>query len=178
MNWKPSHLTRVQMNERRQLGGHLLRKGQLAQSAIAQQLGVSRQAVSQWQAILTDTGPQGLSGTLATGRPSRLTSAQKTEVVTLLTPGAQAAGFATEQWTLARVQRLIHRQFRVTYHPNYVGRLLQTLGWSVQKPTARARERDEDQIQTWLDHDWARIKKKPAANRRILCWWTNMAFRS
>jgi len=37
--------------------------------------------------------------------------------------------------------------------------MLQQLGWSVQRPTGRARERDEAAIATWKKKRWPEIKK-------------------
>ena len=46
MEWKPSKLTREHLEERRLVAGRLLEEGQLSQSQIAKQLGVSRMAAS------------------------------------------------------------------------------------------------------------------------------------
>jgi transposase len=77
--------------------------------------------------------------------------------------GAQAAGFATDLWTCPRVARLIEQRFRVHYHVDHVGRLLHALGWSPQKPTRRAIERDEEGIRRWIKQTWPALKKKPTA---------------
>ena len=77
----------------------------------------------------------------------------KQELVKKLEEGAVAAGFPTEQWTQARVKKVIEREFGVVYHQNYICRWLDDLRWSVQKPDPRAIERDEDLIRTWLKQD-------------------------
>ena len=84
----------------------------------------------------------------------------KQELVEKLQSGAISAGFPNEQWTQARIKKVIEREFGVNYHKNYVGQLLHELGWSVQKPDPRAMERDEERIQAWVDQEWPRIKKK------------------
>jgi transposase len=71
----------------------------------------------------------------ATGRPAKLDEATKAELVKKLEGGAIGAGFPTEQWTQARVKQLIKREFGVVHHQNYISRLLDNLGWSVQKRT-------------------------------------------
>ena len=60
------------------------------------------------------------------------------------------------------VQDLIRRCFGVEYHVDYVGTLLHKLGWSVQKPTLRARERDEAAIARWRS---ARIRRPTPPGR-------------
>jgi hypothetical protein len=54
---------------------------------------------------------------------------------------------------------MIQRHFGVTYHAHSLSARLRDLGWSVQVPAVRARERDEELIRTWLDRDWPRLKK-------------------
>lgn len=102
----------------------------------------------------------------ATGRPPKLEQAAKQALVKKLEEGAVAAGFPTEQCTQARMKKVIEREFGVVYHQNCISRLLGDLGWSVQKPDARAIERDEDLIRAWLSRDWPRIKKGAAARHR------------
>ena len=56
MTWKPSYLTREQMEERRLAGGRLLKAGKLSQAEIARQLGVSRATVSDWAKTIEAKG--------------------------------------------------------------------------------------------------------------------------
>lgn len=159
MIWKPSHLTREQMEERRCEGGRLLKAGKLTQAEIAQQLGVSQAAVSRWAKRLATGGMRGLRRRKSLGRPAKLTLLQQRELKRHLKRGALAAGFPTERWTLWRVQRLIKRLFGVVYHPNYLSRLLHKLDWSLQQPLPRAIEQDDEAVRTWREKDWPRIKK-------------------
>ena len=55
--------------------------------------------------------------------------------------------------------RIIRIFFRC--YEKVIGRLLKSLGWSWQKPTKRALERDEKKIEKWKEEDWPRIKKTP-----------------
>jgi len=166
MEWKPTRLTREQMEERRLEAARLLRRGKLTQAEIARQLGVSRMAVSQWAARLEAGGVRQLRQRHSSGRPAKLTTAQRGQLRRLLRRGARTAGFPTERWTLARVQQVIKRKFDVSYHRNHLAWLLDQLDWSVQQPLPRAAERDEDVIRAWLAQDWPRIKKGAAAWRR------------
>jgi transposase len=166
MTWQPKKLTREQLAERRAEAIRLLEAGEMRQVEIARHLGVTEAAVSKWKRQLAEEGPQALRLRKATGRPPKLDEAAKQALVKKLEEGAVAAGFPTEQWTQARVKEVIEREFRVRYHRNYISRLLNDLGWSVQKPDSRAIERDEELIRTWLSRDWPRIKKGAAARRR------------
>jgi len=166
MAWQPQTLTREQMEERRLEGGRLLRAGKLSQAQIARHLGVSRATVQVWKKRLAAGGLPRLRQRRATGRRSKLTTSQKKELLRQLKQGAQHAGFPTDRWTLPRIGAVIQRQFGVTYHPKYIGRLMRQLGWTPQVPLPRAVERDEELIRAWLAHEWARIKKSAAARRR------------
>ena len=166
MTWQPKKLTREQLAERRAEALHLLEARRMKQVEIARYLGVTEAAVSKWRRQLAEEGAQALQLRKATGRPPKLDEAAKQALVKKLEEGAVAAGFPTEQWTQARVKQVIEREFGVVYHQNYISRLLDDLGWSVQKPDARAIERDEDLIRAWLSRDWPRIKKGAAARRR------------
>jgi transposase len=154
------------MAERRAEGVRLLQAGEKSQAEIARYLGITEAAVSKWKRVLTEKGAAALELHKATGRPPKLNQDEKECLVEKLKQGAIVAGFPNEQWTQVRVNKVIEQEFGVVYHRNYISRLLDELGWSVQKPDPRAIERDEDLIRAWLKQDWPRIKKGTAARRR------------
>jgi putative transposase len=154
------------MEERRLAGGRLLKAGKLSQAEIARQLGVSRATVSDWAKKVEAEGTRGLRKKTAKGGSSKLTKEQKEKLKRLLDRGALASGFSTDRWTLQRVQELIEREFAVRYHPNYLNRLLDKLGFSPQKPLPSAVEQERELVQAWLEQDFPRLKKVAAARRR------------
>ena len=166
MTWKPTYLTREQMEERRLEGGRLLQAGKLSQAEIARQLGVSRTTVSDWAKTIEAKGIRGLRKRKAAGSVSKLNVRQKQKLKHLLDRGALANGFPTDRWTLKRVRQLIQQKFEISYHPNYLNRLLRKLGFSPQKPLPQAIEQEQELVQAWLQKDWPRIKKVAAARRR------------
>ena len=76
--------------------------------------------------------------------------------------GTVAAGFPTDLWACARIAQAIEARFGVRYYIDHIGRLMRALGWSPQKPTRRALERDETAIATWVKSEWPRVKKRLA----------------
>jgi transposase len=79
-----------------------------------------------------------------------------------LLEGATAHGFVGELWTLERVGVVIGRLTGVHHHPAWVRALLRhRLGWSVQRPTRRAAERDQAAIDRWVTERWPAIKQTP-----------------
>jgi transposase len=159
MTWKPSYLTREQMEERRLEGGRLLKAGKMSKAEISRYLGVSRATVGQWARIIETKGMRGLLKRKAAGSEPKLSHPQKQSLKRKLDRGALANGYPTDRWTLERVQKLIKREFDISYHPNYLNRLLRKLGFSPQKPMPQAIEQEKDLVEAWLLGDWPRIKK-------------------
>ena len=166
MSWTPTKLTRSQMEERRLEAARLLRQGRLSQSEIARRLGVTPAAVHKWRRRLGEGGKRALRRATASGRPCKLSPEQEQQLFRLLDAGARAAGFDSERWTLPRVQRLIEREFSVSYHARSLSAFLRQRGWSRQQPASQDKRRDEELIRAWLTKDWPRIKKVAAARRR------------
>jgi transposase len=118
-------------------------------------------SVMRWRDMRTSLGTAGLRVRYSPGRPARLSKAELGRITRLLLKGAMAHGYSTDIWTTARIAEVIKREFGVSYHRDHVGRLLQSLGWSHQKPERRSVERDEKSIKHWRRHEWPRLKKTP-----------------
>ena len=149
----------ISWREGRRLRAWELHRLGWTQSKIAQALGVSQGAVSQWLARAKLDGVQTLRTQPAPGRPALLTPDQLQQLQDLLARGAEAFGFLGDVWTRRRVAQLIKDQFAVSYHPGHVSRLLQQIGWSPQRPIVRAHQRDEAAIAAWYTERWPALKK-------------------
>lgn len=139
----------------------LLRKG-LSEAEVARQVGVHRQSVNRWAKQVEERGKTGLKKAGRAGRKSRLNEADLKRVEIGLKRGPEVLGYETNLWTLERVAELIERDCGVKYHPGHVGWLLGKLGWSCQRPTGRALQRDEAVIERWKKRRWPELKKKPS----------------
>jgi transposase len=148
-NWKEA---------RRLQAWHLKQQG-WPQRQIAEALGVSAGAVSQWMARARDVGPEALRRRPPPGAPRRLSPGQLARLPELLRRGPPAYGFRGDLWTRSRVAAIIRLEFGVSYHPRHVGRLLDAIRWSPQKPVRRARQRNEAAIAQWRDDTWPALKK-------------------
>src|ERR671934_1216672 len=177
MVWRPAHLTREQMEERRLAAGRLLRAKRLSQAEIAREVGVSRASVTRWKQRLGCGGLRALRRRRAPGQPSRLTAAQWGRLGRVLDRGAVAAGFETEQWTLRRVAAVVERAFGVRYHHRSLGRALRARGFSPQRPVAQAKERQDALVEAWLKRDWPRVKRGLAEAGERLPSWTRRVTR-
>ena len=103
------------------------------QSVIAQALGVTPGAVSQWLKHAREEGSESLRCRPGSGPPPRLSAAQRAQLPQLLARGAEAYGFRGALWTRARVAEVIQREFGVRYDLSPVGRILRACGWSARR---------------------------------------------
>ncbi len=146
------------LEARRLQAARLLRTG-LSEAEVARQVGVHRQSVNRWARQLVIAGRTGLRKAGRAGRKPKLSAADLRKVERGLQRGPDALGFDTSLWTAWRVAVLIEETCGVKYHPGHVWRLLKQLGWSCQRPTGRALERDEAAIRHWKRVRWPAVKK-------------------
>jgi transposase len=153
------------LKERRLKAVALFKEGE-RQADIARRLRVSKQAVSQWWISWSKGDTRALNGATRAGRKPRLEKEQLALVERELLLGAGAHGYQTDLWTLPRVAALIKKITGVDYHPAHVWKVLNKMGWSVQRPTLRARERDEQKVADWVKGTWEEVKKTPKSGAR------------
>ena len=130
------------------------------QSEIARQLRVVRQTVARWVQQYRAQGKSALRKAGRAGRKPRLSEKQRHQLKKLLLAGPERLGYETPLWTCPRVAHLIEQEFGVRYHEGHVWKVLVGLGWSPQRPVGRARERNEEQVQSWKRKGWPALKKK------------------
>jgi len=155
------------LEQRRKRAARLFGVGERL-AAVARRLQVSRQSVSRWFRQWKSGGTTALRGAGRAGRAPRLQAEQLRQVNGALRQGARANGFNTDLWTLPRVAQVIERVAGVRYHSGHVWKVLRAMGWTLQRPARRARERNEEAIRQWGAERWPAVKKKRAASRRGL----------
>jgi transposase len=147
--------------EGRRLRGWELKQEGWKQQDIAEALGVTKGAVSQWMKRGREGGVQGLKRKPPPGVSPRLSEEQRARLKELLEQGAKAHGFRGEVWTCERVAEVIRKEFCVSYHPAHVSRIVRVLGLSLQKPMRRANQRNDEAIKRWKEETWPELKKGP-----------------
>ena len=148
------------LEKRRLQAARLLKKG-VHEAEVARRVGVHRQSVNRWARQLAEQGITGLKKAGRAGRKPKLTEADLGRIEAGLKRGPEVLGYDTSLWTAWRVAHLIERECGVKYSPGHVWWLLRKLGWSCQRPTGRALERDEENIRRWKKERWPKVKKKP-----------------
>ena len=126
---------------------------------VGRQIGCNASSVMRWRDARRQGGDSALKVRFSPGRPLKLLAAERKRLVRLLLKGPMAQGYRTNLWTTARIANLVESEFGVSYHPDHIGRLMHSLGWTPQKPERRALERNEDEIERWKQKEWSRIKK-------------------
>jgi len=130
---------------------------------IAEELNVSRAAVTIWWNKYSDKGNNGIAKKQRPGRPPKVSREHIASLPELLKKGAMAYGYSTDLWTTKRVAELIEKEFGVSYDRDHISRILHQLGMSWQRPERKAIERNELGIKRWIQHKWPAIKKKHAS---------------
>lgn len=147
--------------EARRLRAWELKQQGWKQSRIAEALGVTRGAVSQWVEKVEKGGVEALYSQKGGGPKPKLNEKQIWQLPSLLERGAEAYGFRGDVWTRPRVAKVIEQEFGIRFTPQHVGNLLRKVGWSRQKPMERASQRNEEAIEQWRTEIWDDMKKKP-----------------
>jgi transposase len=148
------------LEERRMRAVALLRKG-MRPAEVARELGVARQSVGRWAHALEAGGKKALKWNGRAGRMPRLSARDLQKLARILERGPEVRGFASGLWTAKRVGAVIRDEFGVSFDESQVWRILQKMNWSCQRPTGRAKERDEEAILAWKKRRWPSLKKRP-----------------
>ena len=148
------------LEKRRLQAAKLLKQG-IHEAEVARRVGVHRQSVNRWSKQLNESGIAGLKKAGRAGRTPQLTNEDREKIKEALKRGPEAFGYGTSLWSAWRVADLIERKCGVKYHPGHVWKVLRNLGWSCQRPTGRALERNEEAIHRWKKERWPELKKSP-----------------
>lgn len=144
------------LEERRRIAARMFEQDYPSRD-IAGIVGVHEQTVRAWRRQFDAGGLKALAAKPHPGPPCRLTPEQKQQLVDLLAQPPTAYGYGKHLWTTALIARLIDDRFAVGYSHDHVGVILHQLGYSYQKPTKQAAERDEEAIRRWRDETWPEI---------------------
>ena len=123
-------------------------------------LGMSRARIYEWLAAYREGGYEALKAKKLFGRPPRLTGKQLDRLYRIITTkNPLQLKFAYALWTRSMVREVIREKFGVRLSDVSVGRLLNKLGLSPQKPLRRAYQQDKEAVERWVKEEYPEIRK-------------------
>ena len=149
---------RTKLERRRLLAGRMFDRGK-TQAAVAKRFSVSRPAAWKWHKAWDDRGKEGLRSKGHPGFPSLLTTEKKKELKQLIISGPVAVGYPTDFWTVDRIRASTKKILKIDLGYTRIWNTVIGLGFSVQKPERRAKERNERAITDWKLSEFPKLKK-------------------
>lgn len=139
----------------------LLNNQENTSTQISNILHTSRSKVSKWLRDYEYYGYEALLEGQRSGRKTRLSKDQLTELGDIVDSGPIAYGYTSAIWSSIMIRDVIQNEFSVKYHPGHVRKLLHKMNFSVQKPKRILARANEDQKNKWRCYIYPHIKKKP-----------------
>lgn len=126
---------------------------------VARVFGISRGAIYGWLSLYRHGGWSALDANKRGGRPRKLDGqALRWIYHTVTMKNPLQLKFAFALWTRAMIATLIERKFDVRLSSTSVGRLLNQLGLTAQRPMWRAHQQDPEAVDRWLNEEFPKIK--------------------
>lgn len=150
-----------QLERRRHAAGRMFARGK-TQYAVAKHYGVSTAATNQWYAAWKAKGEQGLCSKGHPGFRAQYTPQKKRELKQLILARSSALGYTTDFWTIERIRLAAKKQLGIDLGTTRTWTAIMSLGFSVQRPIRRAKERNEKAIRDWKLKEFPKLKKMGA----------------
>ena len=124
---------------------------------------VSRAMLFRWQQKYDQGGPVALETKKTPGPASRLSPTQLSKLYAIITGSdPRQLQFDFGLWTRKIIRELIRREFGVKLSEVQVGRLLNKIGLSPQRPLYRAYQQDPERVEEWKKSIYPKIRKLAA----------------
>lgn len=137
-------------------------------STLARQLEAEPRAATKWN-----------RGGRATGTGRKLTPQQETRVQDWICnryPDQLRLPFAL--WTLRAVQELVRLKLGIRLPKSTTALYLSRWGFTSQRPTKRAYERNDTAVRRWLKVEYPKISRRAKAEGAEICWGDETGLRS
>jgi transposase len=152
------------------------------QVEVAELLGVSPRAVSNWMRAHRGGGEQALAAGRRGRRPGEqlaLAPWQQGQIAKAIrerNPDQLRLPFFL--WTREAVRDLIERRFGLRLALSTVGRYLRRWGFTPQRPVRRAFEQDPAAVRRWLERDYPALARRAKREGAQILWGDEMGLRS
>ena len=132
------------------------------QKRVAEALGVTEGAVSQWlrktKGLPEHEQAEALQVKKSSGRPPAIGPGAGRALAALVERGPEAFGFAGDVWTANRVRVVARRELGLHVGVSTIKKFLHEAGFSVQKPEVTATQKNEKAV-TGFRGGWVNLKK-------------------
>ena len=159
---------------------YAVREDGMSEAQAARTFGVCRQSVAAWTAAAQAGGAAALAARKRGPKPRpRMDAAAERDVVRSIRgrcPDQLLLPFAL--WTREAVVALIRKRTGRAVSVWTAGRHLKRWGFTPQRPTRRAYERDPAAVAAWLKEQYPAIKKRAKAQNALILWGDEMGLRS
>lgn len=149
---------RKKLERRRLQAGRMFEK-ERTPYAIAKHFGVSTTAAYKWRDAWEADKKKGLLSKGHPGFPSQYTKEKKKQLKAIILGGPKQQGYRTDFWTLARIRAVAKKKLKIDLGTKRTWMTVIALGFSVQKPERRAKERNEKAITNWKLNEFPKLKK-------------------
>jgi transposase len=105
--------------------------------------GMDRQTLRDWVHRFNASGPEGLIDNWTDGPKPRLSAEQLARFALIVEAGPDRERDGVVRWRRIDLKRVIAERFGIDFHPRYVGKLLQKLGFSHISARPRHPAQDE-----------------------------------
>lgn len=143
---------------------------------VANILRVCAETVRQWVRNFFAFGVASTKPKLAGGRPPKLTKTQRKQLSESLRNGPEACGFPGACWRTPMIQAMIKRDFGVHFNVRYLAEYMKNLGFSYQRASFVASQRDAESRNAWLSETWPAIYREQQLKGAYLLFGDECSF--
>ena len=93
------------------------------------------------------------------GCPCGLGDSELSQLPKFLEKGSEFYGFTGAYWTHRRVGYVIHQEFKIQYEDKQVGRILEQINWTRQKPQKKDKQQCAVKVEKWQKEELPELKK-------------------
>jgi transposase len=146
---------------------------------VAAAIGINRTTIYDWISLYRHGGKAALDAKKRGGRRRKLDGvAMRWIYRTVATKNPLQLQFPFALWTCDMIRVLIRQKFSVELSRSSVGRLLEQLGLSAQRPLWRAYQQNPQEVERWLKQTFPKIKAEAKACRAEIYFGDEAGVRS
>ena len=155
-------LTHSKLTELRIRGVKAVQSGE-SPELVARVLCISRTTIYDWLALYRNGGWDALKAGKRGGRKPKLDGKMMKWLYDTVTMGNPLQHkFAFALWTRQMLAKLIEKKYGIKLSKTSVGRLLDQLGLTAQRPLWRAYQQNPEAVDKWLEEEFPAIKREAA----------------